>query len=76
VCPIPYLLNSAFPALRRGAAQVQRPGPPLVAHVLVALSQDRQARLEATCQWIGRYGKLPFYARMFFASVVAAEPPF
>lgn len=75
VCPIPYLLNTALPALRRGAAQVQRPAPSLVAHVLVALGENRQATLEATRQRIGRYGKLPFYTRMFAEAgfLVAAD---
>jgi F420-dependent oxidoreductase-like protein len=64
-CPVPYLLNKALPALRAGAAQAGRPVPPLVAHIPVALSQDRQAVLAATRKQLGRYGQLPFYASMF-----------
>src|SRR6266849_1205342 len=52
VCPIPYLLEKALPALRAGAAQSGRPVPPLVAHIPVAFSQDRQAVLAAGHQQI------------------------
>jgi alkanesulfonate monooxygenase SsuD/methylene tetrahydromethanopterin reductase-like flavin-dependent oxidoreductase (luciferase family) len=66
VCPIPYLLEKALPALRAGAAQSKRPVPPLVAHIPVAFSQDRQAVLAAGHQQISsRYARLPFYAKMF-----------
>ncbi len=66
VCPVPYLLTKALPALRAGAAQSGRPVPPLVAHIPVAFSQDRQAVLAAGHQQISsRYARLPFYARMF-----------
>jgi F420-dependent oxidoreductase-like protein len=66
ICPVPYLLNKALPALRAGAAKSGRPAPPLVAHVPVALSQDRQAVLAAGHQQISsRYARLPFYAKMF-----------
>lgn len=65
VCPVPYLLNKALPALRAGAASAGRAVPPLVAHVPVALSEDRQAVFAAARQQLGRYGKLPFYASMF-----------
>jgi alkanesulfonate monooxygenase SsuD/methylene tetrahydromethanopterin reductase-like flavin-dependent oxidoreductase (luciferase family) len=66
ICPVPYLLNKALPALRAGAAKSGRPAPPLVAHIPVALSQDRQAVLAAGHQQISsRYARLPFYAKMF-----------
>lgn len=65
VSPVPYLLNKALPALRAGAAKSGRSVPPLVAHIPVALSQDRQAVLAATRRQLGRYGRLPFYAGMF-----------
>jgi len=66
VCPVPYLLEKALPALRAGAAQSKRPAPPLVAHIPVAFSQDRQAVLAAGHQQISsRYARLPFYAKMF-----------
>lgn len=65
VCPVPYLLEKAMPALRTGAAKSGRLAPPLIAHIPVALSQDRQAVLAAARQQLGRYGRLPFYANMF-----------
>jgi F420-dependent oxidoreductase-like protein len=65
VCPVPYLLEQALPALQIGAAKTKRPVPPLIAHIPVALSQDRQAVLAVARKQLGRYGKLPFYAEMF-----------
>jgi F420-dependent oxidoreductase-like protein len=65
VCPVPYLLDKALPALRAGAEKRGRSVPPLVAHIPVALSQDRQAVLVAARRQFGRYGRLPFYASMF-----------
>jgi F420-dependent oxidoreductase-like protein len=65
VCPAPYLIEKALPALRAGATNRKRPAPPLIAHVPVALSQDHQAVLEAARKQLGRYGRLPFYTGMF-----------
>jgi len=65
MCPVPYLLEKAIPALQAGAAQSGRPVPPLLGHVPVALSQDRQAALAAARRQIGGYGRVPFYANMF-----------
>ena len=65
VCPTQYLLDKALPALRSGAEKSGRAAPPLVAHIPVALSEDRQAVIEAARKQLGRYGRLPFYASMF-----------
>lgn len=65
LCPAPYLLQTGLPALRASALAHQRPAPPLVGHVLVAVSDDRPAVLRATRTQIQMYGKLPFYASMF-----------
>ncbi len=46
-CPIPYLLNTALPAMNAGAAAASRPRPPLVAQVSVAFTEDRAIALEA-----------------------------
>src|SRR6478736_6142585 len=59
VCPVPYLLHTGIPALRTSAATVGRSPPPLVAHVLVAITEDRHAVLAAGHQM------LDFYAKMF-----------
>ncbi len=63
--PVQFLLEKAVPALKAGAEKGERGVPPLVAHVPVAMSQDRQAVLSASREQLGRYGRLPFYAGMF-----------
>ena len=65
LCPVPYLLKTGLPALRASAQAPGRSAPPLVAHVLVAVSDDRSAVLQATRAQIQSYGRLPFYASMF-----------
>jgi len=67
LCPVQYLLKTGLPALRKAAAfsSSRRSEPPLVAHVLVALSQDGSLILEKGHQMLGYYAKLPFYAKMF-----------
>ena len=65
VCPVPYLLHTGIPALRTSAAAVGRSPPPLVAHVSVALSEDRNSVLAAGHQMLDFYAKIPFYANMF-----------
>jgi len=65
VSPVPYLVKTALPALDEGAARANRPVPPLIAHVPVALTTDRAQALEATAREFGSYGALPFYANMF-----------
>lgn len=65
VCPVPYLLNQALPALRAGAEAKSRSAPPLVAHVVVALSTDEAAVQAQAQQFLLRYSKYPFYAHMF-----------
>ena len=65
LCPVPYLLKTGLPALRASAQAQDRSAPPLVAHVLVAMSEDQSAVLQATRAQIQSYGRLPFYASMF-----------
>jgi alkanesulfonate monooxygenase SsuD/methylene tetrahydromethanopterin reductase-like flavin-dependent oxidoreductase (luciferase family) len=67
LCPVQYLLKTGLPALRKAAASSTsgRLEPPLVAHVLVALSQDGPLILEKGHEMLGYYAKLPFYAKMF-----------
>jgi F420-dependent oxidoreductase-like protein len=73
VCPARYLLETALPALRAGAA-AGRPAPPLVAHVPVALGTDRAAVLAAARPVLQGYGRLPFYAGMFADAGFPVEP--
>jgi F420-dependent oxidoreductase-like protein len=65
LCPVPYLVHTALPALEAGAAAAGRPVPPLVAHVPVAAHDDRAAVRHAARSRLATYGKLPFYAAMF-----------
>ena len=65
VCPVPYLLHTGIPALHASGAAVGRSPPPLVAHVLVAVTEDRRAVLAAGHQMLDFYAKIPFYATMF-----------
>ena len=74
LCPVPYLLNKALPALQAGAAANGRAAPPLVAHILVALSEDENAVLAAARKRIGYYAALPFYARMFADAGLPVAP--
>jgi alkanesulfonate monooxygenase SsuD/methylene tetrahydromethanopterin reductase-like flavin-dependent oxidoreductase (luciferase family) len=68
VCPIPYLLNTAQPALQAGAASAGRATPPLIAHVPVVVSADRQSAVAIGRRFLNRYARLPFYAGMFAAA--------
>ena len=68
VCPVPYLLNTAMPALRAGAQARNRPAPPLVAHIMVAMSTDEVAVQAAAARRISFYTKAPFYLHMFAAA--------
>jgi len=65
VCPVSYLLRTGIPTLRTAAAAVGRSAPPLVAHISVALTEDRRSVLAAGHQMLDFYAKLPFYAKMF-----------
>jgi F420-dependent oxidoreductase-like protein len=65
VCPVPYLLDKALPALRAGAQAQHRSAPPLVAHIPVAMSTDEAAVQAAAMPRISFYTKAPFYAHMF-----------
>ncbi len=66
MCPVPYLIRTAIPTLHTAAGSaVGRSAPPLVAHVSVALSQDRDSVLAAGHQLLDMYAKFPFYAKMF-----------
>src|SRR5712692_6051746 len=65
VTPVPYLLDTALPALRAGAQAQNRSVPPLVAHIPVAMSTDEAAVQVAAMPRISFYTKAPFYAHMF-----------
>ena len=71
--PVPYLVNTSLPALRAGAESAGRETPPLIAHVPVALTNDRSRAIDLAAQDLGYYGALPFYRRVF---VAAGVPPY
>ncbi len=68
LCPIPYVLDTAPPALREGAAAASRPQPPIVAHVPVALTEDRAIALQVGRQAFTAHTTYPFYRKMFLAA--------
>jgi hypothetical protein len=51
--------------LHSSAAAIGRSAPPLVAHVPVALSEDRDSVLSAGHRYLDFYAKISFYANMF-----------
>jgi F420-dependent oxidoreductase-like protein len=65
VTPIQYIVETALPALQEGADKAERERPPLIAHVPVAVSTDRDASRNAFRAQFPVYPKLPFYAAMF-----------
>ena len=66
--PWAYLSSTALPALREGAASAGRPPPPLIAHVPVCLSEDREEVARTTRDQVGRYSQFPVYQAMFAAA--------
>jgi alkanesulfonate monooxygenase SsuD/methylene tetrahydromethanopterin reductase-like flavin-dependent oxidoreductase (luciferase family) len=68
VSPWAYLRDVARPAMVEGAESAKRATPPLVAHVPVALSQDREAVRQAAGPFLGRYANMPNYQGMFAAA--------
>lgn len=70
LAPIPYLLDKALPALKKGAQSRQRPAPPIIASVLVALSEDPQAVQREAFKQIAVYLDVPYFPRLFAAAGV------
>jgi alkanesulfonate monooxygenase SsuD/methylene tetrahydromethanopterin reductase-like flavin-dependent oxidoreductase (luciferase family) len=66
--PPHHLLDTALPALRAGAAQANRPTPPLIAHVPVVLSDDAETARAAARKALSTYARLPFYYNMWAAA--------
>lgn len=65
MCPLPYLTTTALSALSAGAAAAGRPRPPIVAHELIAFTEDRATALQAGRRVIDFFAKLPTYHNMF-----------
>lgn len=68
LCPPTYLSDVALPAMRRGAEQTGREAPPLIAHVLVAPSEEQDRVRAAAREVLAYYEIRPFYRRMFAAA--------
>lgn len=68
MCPIPYLLNTALPALRAGAATAGRSRPAVVAHVPIAFTEDRATALQVGRQVMSLYPTRQAYRNMFVAA--------
>lgn len=65
VTPIHYIVTTGLPALQAGAEAADRPRPPVIAHIPVAVSTDRDAARNAFRGQFPAYSKLPFYQNMF-----------
>jgi F420-dependent oxidoreductase-like protein len=66
MCPVPYLLHTGIPLLLEAATANGRSNPPpLVAQVVVALSQDHDSVMVAGHKMFDMYSKFPFYVKMF-----------
>jgi alkanesulfonate monooxygenase SsuD/methylene tetrahydromethanopterin reductase-like flavin-dependent oxidoreductase (luciferase family) len=68
LAPTPYLLDKALPALKKGAQSRQRPAPPIIQSVLVALSEDQQAVQREAFKQIAIYLDVPYFPRLFAAA--------
>jgi alkanesulfonate monooxygenase SsuD/methylene tetrahydromethanopterin reductase-like flavin-dependent oxidoreductase (luciferase family) len=67
MCPKPYLVETALPAIARGAERAGRKAPPLVAHVPMLVTEDPDGVRKLIGQ-LGRYAQVPFYRAMFEAA--------
>lgn len=65
MCPKTYLVEQALPALREGARKAGRETPPLIAHVPIAVTADRDSARNLARERLGNYSRTPFYLAMF-----------
>ena len=63
--PLAYLKATALPALQAGAAAAKRETPPLVAHVPIAVTTNREASRAMAREQLGMYAQVPNYQGMF-----------
>jgi alkanesulfonate monooxygenase SsuD/methylene tetrahydromethanopterin reductase-like flavin-dependent oxidoreductase (luciferase family) len=65
LCAPDYLRNVAIPAMAEGAALAERQRPPLVAHLLVMLTEDAEEARQAVRQAVGIFPRIKAYQDMF-----------
>ena len=68
VCPHAYLISTALPALKAGAAKAGRPAPPLIDHTPICVHDDAREARGAARQMLNNYPRMPFYASMLAAA--------
>lgn len=64
MCPLPYIRDTALPALAEGAEGAGRPRPPLVAHMPVVVWDDRDTVRAGAAEGFGLYQGWHYYQRM------------
>jgi alkanesulfonate monooxygenase SsuD/methylene tetrahydromethanopterin reductase-like flavin-dependent oxidoreductase (luciferase family) len=65
MAPWAYMERVALPALHAGAEAAMRPPPPLVFHVPVCVTADRDGARSAAREQVGLYTRIPSWAAMF-----------
>ena len=66
MCPKTYLVEKALPALEAGIKLQQKQKPvPLIAHVPIVVSDDREKAKRLAQEQLHRYSTIPFYQAMF-----------
>jgi F420-dependent oxidoreductase-like protein len=68
LCPSAYLERVALPALQEGAEQADRPAPPLVAGLPVAVCDKPEVIRAAVRTQLAGYVRAPFYQQMLIAA--------
>ena len=66
--PLKYLSEIALPAMQAGAANANREAPPLVAHVPIAVTTNREAARQMAREQLAMYARVPNYQGMFAAA--------
>ena len=65
VCPLDYVRDQAFPALRRAARSAGRKVPAMIVHVPVCLTEDASEARDALRERLGYFPGSTNYSRMF-----------
>lgn len=65
LCPLRYLEQRCYPALRQGAERVGREPPPVIVHVPVVVAEDRAAVESIIADTLMMYTRFAYYRSMF-----------